>query len=550
MGVLHKPSEVKRISHVVGVLFQHGLGYFIEELELKFHLPFFKKILRHKFKQPASPAQRFTTALEELGGAYVKLGQLLSIRPDLTNLEFSTECQRLQDRVKPFPFPEAKKIVEEELKKPLHSLFSHFQETPISSASIGQVYDARLRNSQRVAVKVQRPSIREEIEADIGIMTYFAKRMEKLEKFRKYRPTQIVEEFRRYTEDELDYTREAKNAERFYNNFKGHKTIKIPKIYWAYTTPKLITMEFIDGKKLTDLLQSHKPFDKHLIVREGLAAEYKQIFDDGFFHADLHPGNIMIVDGKTIALLDFGIAGRMDGNLQRQSAMLFLYMMDKNSKGVCDVLLALGEKPGGIDIKKFEQDIEAILYEWYGKDLSQQRVTKMLHKIFSLCTDHEIQLPIDLVLLGKALVTIEATCRLLEPEFDIIKSSKPYFTRIAEQQARLQARIVGQYYKRLRGMLVNLPETASTILDRIKEPHVKVDIEDKDIRKIGLEIDRSSNRLAYGILISAFVVAGAMMIGIDVGPKALEVPLISLAFFSIAAVLGAILIYSVMSEGK
>jgi ubiquinone biosynthesis protein len=548
MQVPNKASDVQRVSHVVHVLFKHGLGYFVEEMELKFHLPFFKKWMKHKFRQPVNPAVRLTKVLEELGGTYIKLGQLLSIRPDLIHLEYCEECQKLQDRVTPFPFEQAKRIIESELKKPLKQIFKSFNEAPIAAASIGQVYEARLKNNGRVAVKVQRPNIRQDMESDIRILEYFARKMEKHEAFRRYRPTLIVEEFKRYSQNELDYVMEAHNADQFYKNFEKSKTIKIPKVFWSCTTSKVLTLEFIDGTKINELLKDGKHADMRWIVKEGLAAEFKQIFDDGFFHADLHPGNILLLKNKKIAFLDFGIVGSITPSLQRQAVALFLAIAGKDSGSVSDILLHIGSASLQTDRERFGIAVAAIVNEWYGTNISEERVTHMLHRLFNLCAEYQVKLPVAMVLLGKALVTIEGTCRLIDPKFDLLQSAKPYFGKIMERQSQLQMEQLARYYGKFKKALLNLPDNATKILDIIREPRVKVDIEDTDIRTLGMEIDRSSNRIAYGIMIAALVVAGALMI--QTGPKLLDVSVLSLLCFVIAIVMGGVLVYSVLNEGK
>jgi ubiquinone biosynthesis protein len=496
------------------------------------------------------PQERIIPILEELGGTYIKLGQLLSIRPDLIELEYCEECQKLQDDVKPFSFEEAKKIIEAEFKKPLDQVYSSFNKVPIAAASIGQVHEAKLKDGERVAVKVQRPNIRQIMNADIDVMEYFAARMENHARFKKYRPKLIVEEFKRYTENELDYIQEARNCEQFYENFRNSRKIKIPKVYWDYTTDKVLTLEFIDGAKIRDLVKAKHRFDKKKIINCGLDAEFKQIFEDGIFHADLHPGNMLLLKDGRIAFLDFGIVGVIKPRTQRYAVELFLALMDKDASNVADILLEIGSAGAGCNREKFRREVELTINKWYGRNLRQERVTHMLHKLFNICADNDIRLPIDLVLLGKALVTIEGTCQMLDPEFEISSHARPYLKRIMEQQSEMQIKQLGYYYTKLRRTVLRLPDKFEEIIENLKEPKVRVDIEDADVKRLGLEIDKSSNRLSYGILISALMITGALMSQMSALPKWWGIPFVSVIFFGVALLLGVILLYSVLNEGR
>jgi ubiquinone biosynthesis protein len=540
-------DDFKRISQVVHVLFKHGLGFVIEELHLGFHLPFSKKLQRHRFRQPPSPEVRLRKVLEELGGTYVKLGQLLSIRPDLIHMDYCRELQKLQDNVPPFSIAEARKVIKRELKG---WPFKDFNEKPIASASIGQVYGARLKNGQRVAVKVQRPGISEKIEADMHIISYFARKMEKHHFFRKFRPTLIVEEFRRYTRNELSYVQEAANAERFARNFRGSRSIKIPKVYMTYTTRSVLTLEYIDGVKFNELVRSRTPVNRRFLIETGMSAEMKQVFEDGFFHADLHPGNVLLLKNRKIAFLDFGIVGSLTPRLQTHAVMLFLAVMQEDTVAVADILMRIGKTGPDTDKEEFSREVDSIVRSWYGASLKQERVTYMLHRLFNLCAVHDVRLPLDLVLLGKALVTIEGTCELIEPDFDVIKHSQPYFKKLLKKQSAMQLKRLVAKYSNLKQALLDLPDKTAAVAEALKHPKIKIDVEDTDIRTLSSEMGRSSRRLSNGLLLSALVVAGALMMQVNTGPRLFGLPIFALLLFSAAAIIAVLFIFTPFKEQR
>jgi len=289
MDLVSGIKDIERVSHTINILFRHGMGYFIQKYGFKLHLPFTKRIAFHRYKKPVLPEVRLRKAFEELGGTYIKLGQLLSLRPDLVPRKYCDEFSKLQDKVTPFSFEKVKQIVERELGKPLNRIFRKFEQKPLGSASIGQVHAATLKNGQKVVVKVQRPGIKELFRADIDIMYYFAKKLEGTKSFGKYSPLTIVKEFERYTKNELNYLTEAKNIERFYENLKNVRQVRIPKLYKEYTTTKVLVMEYVRGRKLSELIRKNAKFNKKAVMNSIIHTCLKQVFEQNIFHADLHP---------------------------------------------------------------------------------------------------------------------------------------------------------------------------------------------------------------------------------------------------------------------
>ncbi len=546
--------DAGRIAEVTRVMFKQGMGYFVEEMRMSHALPFASKLMRHKFRQPDSPQVRLRKILEELGGTFVKLGQLLSVRPDLVPAEYCEELKKLQDDVLPFGFSDAKRIVEHELGKDLSSVFSKFDKQPIAAASIGQVYRATLKKEKKeVAVKVQRPNVREEVESDIDLMYFFAHKLEKHSKsLRRFSPVEIVREFERYTKQELDYTYEAKNAELFATNFKTDKIIVIPSPYWDYTTKKVLVSEFIIGEKLTSLLKKKKGFDKKRIVKQGMDAVVKMIFEDGFFHADVHPGNILILPKGRIALLDFGIVGNISRKRQDQALELFIATMSRDTEAISRVLLEVGDVSPYTDVPDFKREVEEIIGGWYGSKISNVKVTHMLHRLFNSCIYHGVKMPSDLVLLGKAAVTMEGTCEELEPDFDFVERSRPYMDKILKQRLMSKNTINDLIlkYRELRGIMSELPRQTASLISKLDRGKLSVNVNDAEIKKLSMELGRSSSRVTYGVMIAAFVIAG-VLVPQDTGIlKYMGLSMVSWLCFGVSVLLLLVLSFSIMRENR
>ena len=542
--------DLKRISQVVNVLFRNGMGYFIREFNLKLHLSLPKKFAVHRYAKPSKPEVMLRKSMEQLGGSFIKLGQLLSVRPDLVPLGYCREFSKLQDKVKPFSFDSAKKIIESEMGEPLSKVFSKFEKNPIGSASIAQVHLAKLKNGKKVVVKVQRPGINKVFEADLDLIRYFAGKMEQSERIGRYSPSRIVEEFERYTKKELNFLIEASNIEKFYANFKNSKAVKIPKVYGAFSTPKVLVLEHIQGEKLVDLINKKKKFDGKKAAKQLIAALVTMIFEHGIFHADLHPGNILVTKNG-VGILDFGIVGRMKPEYKREGLKLYVALINEDTDAIIRQLRRVGKESRDTNIDSFKRDVENVMSEWYGKQLKHARFTHLLHRLFDVCFDHGIQIPTDLVLFGKAMVTAEGTGLQIYPSFNMANESEPYFKKYMRKTA-FSAETIKRLASRsqeIADFLERLPAETLRTLEKLREGRVKIDVEDTDIKHLGLEIDRSSNRLAYAMVIAALVIGGAWTMQAE-GPAMDSYPVVSIAFFFIALALSTILVVSIYREGK
>ena len=450
----------------------------------------------------------------------------------------------------PFSYDIAKQQVKKELGKDINEVFPSFEKKPLASASISQVYKATLKDGKKAAVKIQRPDARKIMETDIEIMFYVARLLEsRIPKIRKFFPVKIIEEFSRWTEKELDFKREAINAKIFAKNFSGSKTIKIPEIYPDLTTNKILTMEFIDGIELHDLNQiKRKKINLIPLLNNGFDAVLTQVFVHGFFHADPHPGNILITKDRKIAFVDFGIVGHFDEELKAKSIDLFYGIISNNPETIVTTLVDLG----GAEIENMEElkyEISDLLEPLQSSDIANVRVSRILEEILDLALNHGIKAPMPFVLFGKTIITLEGIALEYDPKFNIVESSRPFIEKLMRQRYNP----VYQFNQLMKNMIKfrrfaeQLPDQTTRALRKIEKGTIKVDIEDTDIKKLSLEIDKSGNRVAYSMLIAALLIVAALTI--DFGkPFILNVPLIPFLSFLAAFILSIILLVSILRE--
>ena len=552
MGIKKEVRDLARATHVLEVAVKYGLGYLIEEAGLKWHLPVHHKVSNKKFKEPLTPEKKLREAFEELGATYVKLGQLLSIRPDLIDQKFCDELKKLQDKVKPFSYLDVKKVVEAELKKPINKIFKKFDIIPIAAASIGQVHKAVLKDGTVVAVKVQRPKVDKLMETDIDIMYYFAHHYDKKHGDKLLSGTRIVDEFKEYTEQELNYLHEASNANTFRKHFEGSKTVVIPKVYSDYSTKKVLTMEYIDGDRLSDLLRLKKKFNRKKVIENIANAIMKQIYLDGFFHADLHPGNLIILKGNKIAFLDFGIVGEINEVMKKRVVDMLVALVGRDIDKVSVLMTKIGERTPQTNMEKYKREIENILGSWHDGSLADVKVSHILHLLFDATIQNNIRMPEFLVLYGKAFLTLEATGHILYPEFNAVNYVEPYVRKVVKRRYSPK-NVLHDFIKKTRRaaeIIEDIPKDTKEVLEQLKSGSFKIDIADSDIDRLGMDIDTSSNRMAFGMVSAAFVIAGAMLFTVNVGPKYGELPAISLLMFGIAVIFLLFLLQSILKEGR
>jgi len=532
--------------------------YGFEDVVHRLHAgPYVEKGLqfgRREGLEKMTRAERVRLALEELGPTFVKMGQVLSTRPDLIPVEWIEELSKLQDNVPPFPFEQVKEIIEEEFGCPLGERFASFDETPIAAASIGQVHRARLISGEEVAVKVQRPGIRPVIETDIEILTHLAGLMERhIEEMTIYRPTRIVEEFARTIEREMDYTVEASNQERFARQFAGHDHLHVPGIYREALTSRVLTMEFIDGIKASELEKLDRAgMDRKLIAARGAGLILEQIFKQGFFHADPHPGNVFVMKGNTVCYLDFGIMGSVDRRAREHFVDLIYGYVSRNEAGMASALLRLTEWEQEPDRKALERDIRSLMDLHLYKPLKELRVKDLLRKTMELIARHRLFFPPDIFLMIKGLTAAEGLGVMLDPGFNMAATAEPFVAGIKAERLKAGRIIadVREYGWGLIELIRDLPAELQDMIRYTKKGKIKIGFEHRGLEHLIYEMDRSSNRIAFALVLSSIVIGSSLIITTNIGPLLLGFPVLGLFGYTIAGVLGIWLLISIIRSGR
>ncbi|MBI2134687.1 AarF/ABC1/UbiB kinase family protein [Candidatus Woesearchaeota archaeon] len=549
--ILKEVKDINRLREILTVLFEEGFDFALEKTKLKHKVPLTKRVReRLKQKEKHSMEKRLRLTLERLGPTFIKFGQVLSVRPDLVPKSYIKELENLQDKVPAFSYSIVEGQIKNELGKKIEDIFSSFEKKPIASASISQVHKAVLKDGSKVAVKIQRPDVRNIMETDIDIMFYVARLLEKhFSGARKYNPAGIIEEFSKWTEKELDFKREAFNAKRFAKNFEDSKTVKIPKIYDSLTTEKILVMEFIDGIELHNIKEAkRRKIDLKPIINNGFEAILTQVFIHGFFHADPHPGNIIITKDKKIAFVDFGIVGHFDEKLKNKSIDLFYGIIENDAEKAVDTLIELGNA----DIENRQElldDVGQVLDSLQGTDISKAKVSRALEEVMDLALSYGLKMPAPFVLFGKTVITLEGVALEYDPEFRLVQSSRPFIEKIMAQRYN-PVYLANSFMKsmlKFRKFAEEFPGDATKALKRIEKGTIKVDIEDTDIKKLSLEIDRSGNRVAYSMLIAALLIVGALTINYG-DPLILNLPAIPMFSFIVAFILSFVLLFSILRE--
>ncbi len=519
IGVKHAFQDAQRLKQIVSVLYKSGLGHYIYQLKLGDYLFWHQKTEQIKSENLEELPKKVRMAMDELGGTFVKLGQLLSLRSDLIPKEYCDEFSKLQDNVKGFSFSEVKKIIEAELKHNVSEIFSNFEEEPIASASIGQVHKARLLNGVRVVVKVQRPKIKELMDTDIDLLYHLAELLHNhVEELRDYNLKSVIDEFKRYTLHDLDYLKEGKNIDRFYKNFLGSQTVKVPKVYWDFTTRKVLVMGYVDGVPIDDK-EGLKEFncDEKILSKNLANCFLKQVFEDGFFHADPHPANIFALPGNKIAILDYGICGNLTEDMKEKLIDILISLVSRKFNDVIEGFLNIGM------MEERDQtilnDFESIVEEYADANIDQIDFVHLFNDLIFISQKHNISLPVDFILLTKAIVTIEGVGQQLNPDFNLSTTLHEYVETITARRLR-PSYIIKSFVDDISNFRDNVklvPRQINEILMKLKKGELGVHFERKDLVQFEREMNRSSNRVSMGVIIAALIVASAIVLNVRNG---------------------------------
>lgn len=530
--------DLKRLEEILLVFMEQGFGVLINKIKLNKHVPLHKRLISKKCQNP--DAVRLRKSFEKLGPTFIKFGQLLSLRPDLVPYDYVLEFEKMQDKVPVFPYSQVKSIVEKELGISLSKYFKSFDTAPIASASVSQVHRAVLKNGKKVAVKVKRPDVDNLMKTDIRIMHHLANLLDsRVGDLKQYKLPKIVEEFERWTNKELDFNIEASNAKRFRSNFRNSKDIVIPAIYKS--TKNMIVMDYLDGIPLHDFSKIKKKYkDTHRILSKGYSAIVKQVFEHGFYHADPHPGNILVLNSGKLGFLDFGIIGTFDEKLKLISAEIFYGILDNDIDRVAGAFMRFGVSKN-IDEFEFKQQLQDLFDPLLYSKAEDVEVSLILEHAISLASRYNIHVPRDYVLFGKALVTLEGLSIKYDPGYNFIRMTKPVLRTIMLKKYSPEniKKTVKKNALAYSELLSDIPEKAGRFLDTISKGAIAVDIEDKDVGTLSKEMEKSAGNIALGFIVAALIVGSALIWQIETQPLIYSGwPVIPLAGLCVAALLG------------
>ena len=548
--------HLRRYREIVEVMGRHGFGQLVDLLQLRSYLALPRWLLRRGRSAPALGApQRLRLALEELGPTFVKLGQILSTRPDLIPPAYIAELARLQDTVPPEPWEPIRAQIEAELGAPPEELFASFERVPIAAASLSQVHAATLPDGTEVVVKVQRPDIRETIETDLEILFDLARLLQEHTPLGEiYDLPEIAEDFASTLRAELDFYREGRNADRFRANFAGEPYLYIPRVYWDYTTRRVLVLERIHGIKIDQIeALDAAGYDRYRIGLHAARIIIKEVLEDGFFHADPHPGNFVVMPGEVIGAMDFGMVGYLSRRERADLIRLYVVSVRLDEEGIVEQLIQMGAATGRVDRAGLQRDIARLLRKYHGLPLKEIRAREVVEEVMPIAFRHHLHLPSEYWLLGKTLAMMEGVGLQLAPDFDMFAVSEPYVRRFVWQMASPHSwgpsvlRGINDWAE----LLGLLPRVGSQLLTRAERGELEVTIRHKELDQALVRLDRLANRISISVLLAALIVGLALLVpAFNLARQWGLATMLVIAGFVGASLLGLWLMFSIWRSRK
>ena len=548
-------KNLQRLQQIVNVFVKHGFGHLIEHLELGRYAPRRRyQWWRRQESIPPSAPERLRLAFEELGATFIKLGQLLSTRPDLVPPEYLEELRKLQHAVPPFPLADIERILQEELHQPRSEIFSEFSETPLAAASIAQVHRACLVTGDAVVVKVQRPGIDRLIETDLHILMAVARLLEKrVAELRHYDPVALVHEFSKSVRRELDFTMEGANTDTFFQHYGEDPNVKIPQVFWDFSSRRVLVLEEIQGIPIDQIEQIEAlGLDRKTLAANCLDLFFIQIFEQGCFHADPHPGNLMVLADGCIALIDFGLVGRLNREMLNYLSSWFVAILTQDVEEMVKIYMRMGILRDDANITSLKMDMTDFLDRYFSLPLERIQLGELMEEAFTNALQYQIQLPPPFLLLGKCIITIEGIVLRLDPQFSMVESGKPYVQRIWAHQMdpRSWLRDLAVTLSDVQNMMRDLPVQLNQILHKLQRGNLKVDVESYGLEHLSRELDRVSHRLSFSLIIAALIVGSSTLVMQGTGPKLFGYGALGIVGYLIAGILGLGLVVSILRSGK
>jgi predicted unusual protein kinase regulating ubiquinone biosynthesis (AarF/ABC1/UbiB family) len=549
MAVSLKPAHLKRYKDIAVLLVKYGRADLAKGIGID------EELARPSAAEAVPPkAEELARDLEKLGPTFIKLGQLLSTRADLLPVAYIDALARLQDDVEPFSFAEVERIVTEELGARISKAFAEFDAAPLAAASLGQVHRAVLRDGRVVAVKVQRPGVREQIIDDLDAFTEIAQLLDKhLEAGHLYQFEKMVEEFRKSILRELDYRREAQNLVTLSENLAEFDRIVVPSPILDFTTGRILTMDFVFGQKITALSPLEKiDIDGARLADELHRAYLKQILIDGFFHADPHPGNVFLTDDGRVALIDLGMVGWISSAMQENLLKLLLAISEGKGEEAAERAAEIGEKLETFDETEFRRRVVELVGEYQNARLEQIQVGKVVMEVSQVSAAAGMRLPPELTMLGKTLLHLDEIGRTLDPTFDPNASVRKSAAELLQRRMRKSASPANLYASLLeaKDFVQKLPARINKVLDILANNQLRLNVDAVDERLLIDGLHKIANRIALGVILAALIVGAALLMQVPTPFRIFGYPGLAILLFLAAAFGGVWLVVSILVRDR
>ena len=550
MAISLKPQHLNRYRQIAWLFVKYGRSDLVKNAGLEEVLEAEQRVT----PKEAAKAEELASDLEKLGPTFIKLGQLLSTRVELLPRAYLDALSRLQDKVEPFSFGDVEKIVSEDLSVRMAKAFTQFEAKPVASASLGQVHIARLRDGRAVAVKVQRPDIREALVDDLEALEEIAQFLDQHTEFgKRYEFTKLLEQFRQSLLRELDYRQEAQNLATFREQLQNYTLIILPAPIPDYCTARVLTMEYVPGKKITDMSPlARMDFDGAALAEELFRAYLDQILVHGFFHADPHPGNVFITPDYRIALLDLGMVGRVLPRLQEELLQLLLAISEGHGEEAAQVAIKIGEGKEDFNEQEFTRKIAELVAVQKTATVEQMQVGRLVLEVTHIAADNGIRVPQELALLGKTLLNLDQVGRALEPQFDPNASIRRNAARILQQRL-LKSLSPGNLFSgilELKDLVQRLPARLNKFIDALANNELKVSVDAIDEHKLMVGFQKVANRITVGLIVAALIVGAALLMRVETTFRIWGYPGLAIIFFIAAATCGVVLLINILFYDK
>ncbi|HEY0493286.1 MAG TPA: AarF/ABC1/UbiB kinase family protein [Candidatus Dormibacteraeota bacterium] len=546
-------TPARRYRQISRVMAQHGLGFFISVLGLERFVTW-QRLFNRQYDQPLTRPEHVRRALEELGPAFIKLGQILSTRADLLPPSYQVELAKLQDAAPPLEAQVVKRIIAEELGEPVETAFGSFDAVPLAAASIGQVHSATLRDGTPVVIKVQRPGVAEQIDQDLQILeSLAATARRRWALMDHYDVVGVVSEFGQTLRAETNYILEGRNAERIRTSFLTDQAVCIPGVFWEYTTRRVLTLERITGIKIDDLAALDRAgIDRRVVALQGARIVMKMIFEDGFFHADPHPGNFFVDPAGRIGVVDFGMVGRVEGRMREQLTWALIAYTSEEPERQVDALFDLGVARRRVDRARLRRDIEHLRARYYGRPVGEIAIRPVINDLLAVVRRHQLQLPPGYALLLKTVMMHESLVTRLDPGFDFAAVLAPYARRMVLRQfsPATWARSAAQAGVDAARLGVEAPLQLRRLLGALHRGDLEIGVRPSGFEPLIRRLERIANRMVLGIIAAAFVIALAVLISafhLRSDPAAGVVLILG---FLAASALGGYVAISILRSGR